>query len=242
MRESTLSPRLFSIAQWVHPGAHVADIGADHGQLSVWLLKSERAQFVIATDLRDGPLSAARSLVAKNKLEDRCRFIRCDGLSGLAPGDADTLILAGMGGETIAGILRAAPWTRKGAHRLLLQPMSKAELLREFLAEHGFEIEQERLVQERHILYPLLNVRGGSAAHKLTAIERYGSVGLFRQEKDVVLLYLDRLIERLTDAAAGLKRSIRPENAAHLRRIVVELDALQEKRRYIANGDHSANL
>ena len=40
------------------------------------------------------------------------------------------MVIAGMGGETIRDILRAAPWAADGHHTLLLQPMTKVELLR----------------------------------------------------------------------------------------------------------------
>lgn len=242
MRERTLSPRLFAVAEWVPSGARVADVGTDHGFLPVWLLRNGRSGFVVATDLREGPLSVARGLVEKHNLETRCRLLCCDGLSGIAPGDADTLILAGMGGETISGILEAAPWTREGAHTLLLQPMSKAELLREFLAAHGYGIQQERLVPEGETLYHILKVRGGYPARTLTPVERYGSASMWQQETPMILAYLDRLIGRLAAAAAGLGCSRRPESEARLRQITEELSALQEKRRYLAHDNHSADL
>lgn len=60
-----------------------------------------------------GPLDRARSTAARYGLAERMEFRLCDGLSGIAPAEADTIAIAGMGGETIAAILAAAPWVRE---------------------------------------------------------------------------------------------------------------------------------
>ena len=85
----------------------------------------------------------------------------CAGLDGFAPGDADTIVIAGMGGETIIAILNAAPWLRKGNAALLLQPMTKAELLRPWLVANGWRIDAERLVRDRGTIYAVLSVSPG---------------------------------------------------------------------------------
>ena len=103
-----LTPRLQGIADQVPYGAAFADIGTDHAYLPVWLLLNGRIQTAIAADLREGPLARARETAAQYSVSDRISFRLCDGLSAVSECEADTIAIAGMGGETIAAILEAA--------------------------------------------------------------------------------------------------------------------------------------
>ena len=117
----TLTPRLQAIADRVPQGARLADIGTDHGHLPLRLLTQNRLTCAIASDLREGPLDHARDNARFHGLTDRVSFRLASGLEGIAPDECDTISIAGMGGETIAAILEAAPWTADGKHTLLLQ-------------------------------------------------------------------------------------------------------------------------
>ena len=156
-----LSARLQLLADWVRPGARIADVGTDHTFLPVWLVLQGRVSAAIASDLREGPLArgaeTAREYGVANLVETRL----CGGLDAIRPEEVDTVIIAGMGGETIVHILEKAPWTADGRHTLLLQPMSKVEMLREFLADNGYEIVREQLVRDRGTVYPLMEIRAG---------------------------------------------------------------------------------
>ena len=155
-----LTPRLRAIAEQVPRGARLADVGTDHGYLPVWLLRNGRIDSAIAADLREGPLNRARENAERYGVAERISFRRCDGLSAVRPEEVDTVAIAGMGGETIAAILSAAPWTREGT-LLLLQPMTGPAELRLWLQEHGYRITEERVAREGERLYAILTVRGG---------------------------------------------------------------------------------
>ena len=118
------------------------------------------------------PLQRARATAERWGLTERMDLRLGSGLDVLAPGEADTVVIAGMGGDTLVDILAAAPWCRETA--LLLQPMSRAEVLRPWLAANGFAIRRERLVQDRGVLYPILDVSGGEMA--LSESEAWGGV------------------------------------------------------------------
>ena len=135
-----LTPRLRQIAAWVRQGAHLADVGTDHAYLPVWLTLQGRVASAIASDLRRGPLDRAQETGRRYGVGDRITFRLGNGLAAVAPEECDTIVIAGMGGENIAQILAGAPWTADGRHTLLLQPQSRAEALRRFLAEHGFAV------------------------------------------------------------------------------------------------------
>lgn len=154
-----LTPRLRAVADWVPQGARLADIGTDHGCLPVWLIQNGIIQRAIAADLRDGPLESARRTAQRFGLADSISFRLCDGLTGITPGEVDTVAIAGMGGETIAGILDAAKWTLTEDTLLLLQPQSTFSELRSYLIENGYRIQKERIVREGKRLYVVMMVR-----------------------------------------------------------------------------------
>ena len=162
-----LSPRL-AMAAGLVPGdrndIRLADIGTDHAYLPVRLLQDRGADLahVIAADLRPGPLDRARQTVRAAGLEGAVDFRLCDGLEGLRPGEADVIVIAGMGGETIAHILAYAPWYDWAGITLILQPMSSMPDLRGWLGAHGFAIEREELCREGDTIYTAFLVRAGA--------------------------------------------------------------------------------
>ena len=125
-----LDERLAAAAQLVRPGAAVADIGCDHGKLAIFLAVSGRARRVIAADLRPGPLATAAANCRRYGCEERVELRLGDGLSVLSPGEADTLVLAGVSAGTTIDILSAAPWVKTPGMRLVCLPATKAPVLR----------------------------------------------------------------------------------------------------------------
>ena len=157
-----LSPRLQAVADWVPQGAKFADIGTDHGYLPVWLLQNGRISEAVAADLRQGPLDAARRTAQRYDIAEKISFRLCDGLVGIQAGEVDTVAIAGMGGETIAGILEAAPWTGEHETLLLLQPQTAFLELRSFLLKNGLDILEERIIREGHRLYIAMMAKRGA--------------------------------------------------------------------------------
>jgi tRNA (adenine22-N1)-methyltransferase len=134
------------------------------------------------------------------------------------------VVIAGMGGDTLVDILAAAPWCRETA--LLLQPMSRAEVLRPWLAENGFAIRRERLVQDRGVLYPILDVSGGEMA--LSESEAWG--GVLLGDDPLWGRFLEEQILRLRRAAAGLSRA-RDSTLSERRETFLRIaGALEEKK------------
>lgn len=151
-----LDTRLQGIAQLIRPGSRVADIGTDHAHLPVWLVEQGICPSAIASDLRAGPAAAAKKNITAAGLTDRIAVRIGDGLQPIRPGEAEDLVIAGMGGETIAGILAGAAWAKDGRYRWILQPMTRPEELRRYLLTNGYHIEQERIIQEDHRLYVVM--------------------------------------------------------------------------------------
>lgn len=226
----TLTPRLALLAGWVPQGACLADVGTDHAYLPVWLTVQGRLTAAIASDLRKGPLARAREtgrIYGARNID----FRLCDGLAGIRPGECDVISIAGMGGENIASILEAAPWTADGRHTLLLQPQTHAESLRRFLMEHGYQITREALVYDRGTIYPAMTVTAGRM--DLTVGQLWGGAKLLRDPLGD--RYLIEKIIRLQGAVAGLNRSAAPadrKKADGLRDILTALLSMREEWRH----------
>ena len=225
MRDFELTPRLHLLADWVPPGARLADVGTDHAYLPVWLRLHGRVVSAIACDLREGPLARARE-TGRTYGANGVDYRLGDGLTVVSPEEADTVVIAGMGGENIAAILAKAPWTADGTHTLLLQPQSRAETLRVFLAEHGYAIRREALVKDRGTLYPVMEAGGGEMS--LTLGQLHGGAALLRDPLGE--RYIIEKIIRLQAAVAGINRSGGgQEKGDALREIITALLSLREE-------------
>ena len=143
-----LTPRLRTIMQQVPEGARLADIGTDHALIPTALLRRGVIQSAIASDLREGPLDSAARTAKQFEVEHKLSLRLGGGLQTVKPDEADTIVIAGMGGETIAQILADDAWALDGAHLLLLQAMTAQPYLRQYLAAHGGVIQKELLCRE----------------------------------------------------------------------------------------------
>ena len=155
-----LTPRLKLAAEYCLPCESVIDVGCDHAYLCLYLVE-RGAKRAFASDIRPGPLAAAKEHIAACGKADRVQAVLCPGLEAFSAADGDTVSICGMGGEMIASILEAAPWTAAGDHKLVLQPMTNGHRLRQWLAENGYTIEKEALAREGERLYVVLQARGG---------------------------------------------------------------------------------
>ena len=158
----TLSPRLACIARYVEQGSRVVDVGTDHAYLPIWLLQSGVSPAAFASDVRQGPLRNAERDAEKYGVRDRLTLLLCDGLALCPPEDVDTVVLAGMGGETMMGILDAAPWALE--KRLILQPQTKKPEFREWLFRRGLYVSDASLVYDTGRIYLVWKIGAGAEA------------------------------------------------------------------------------
>lgn len=147
-RHIVLSKRLQMLARMVTPGNRVADVGCDHGFLSIYLVQEEICPHVIAVDVRKGPLSAAREHIHAKGLGAYIETRISDGLQKLQPGEADTIVCAGMGGRLMERILTESLEKAMQLRELILQPQSEIQEFRKFLRNKGFRIDEEDMIWE----------------------------------------------------------------------------------------------
>lgn len=196
----TLSKRLRAVAEYVPEGARIIDVGTDHAMIPVWLVQTGRVAHAWASDVRPGPLDSARRLISETGCGEAVSLRLTDGLAGFGPEDGDTVILAGMGGETMVHILSEAPWTRENT-LLILEPQSKQALLRSFLLENGYAIRCESLVEDAGRIYPILLAEGGAGEPHTEAELHTGRLALIGSDP-LLSAYLDGLIRRTAPAVA----------------------------------------
>lgn len=156
-----LKGRLLSVAEMVPRSKCVVDVGTDHGRLPVWLVKSGIAERAIVTDISAASLKKAEALIKAHGLESKIEPRVGDGLSVVYPGEADTVIVAGMGGLLIRDILKNAPHVTASVKTFVLQPMRAQGLLRKWLADNGYTIVDESLVREKDKFYEVIVARHG---------------------------------------------------------------------------------
>ena len=198
-----LAKRLAALSGHVPPGSVVADIGTDHALLPIYLLESGICRRVIATDVKPGPLQSAKQAVAACSWTDSVDLRLGDGLRPLTAGEAEVIVLAGMGGKTIIDILAAAPSILTGTQRLILQPMTGAEGLRMWLATNGWRLTKEELILEGSRIYQVIVAEHGRETETEPLLLSLGP-RLLEEREQLLPMYLEQVIQRYRLILNGL--------------------------------------
>lgn len=149
-----LDPRLLTIADMVRTEGKICDVGTDHALLPCYLYE-KGAKCVIASDINDGPIKSAKATVELYGAQECVTVMKSDGLRSVPP--CDDVIVAGMGGELIARIVSECTF-KNADTRFILQPMTKAEILRRELYRNGFEITEEHTAESAGKVYTVMLV------------------------------------------------------------------------------------
>jgi len=209
-----LSKRLKVIYDLVDEGAVVGDIGCDHALLSCALMLNKKAKKVYACDINEEPLKQAKKSIEYYNLEDQIEIIQCSGIDKL-PNDVDTIVIAGMGYETIHTILEAHPRKIKKYKRIIIQSNRDVEKIRKFISDYKYHIQEEVCVFDLH--YYQIIVFDCSEDQKLSKEEIFFGR---RMKKDNVFMQMwfanyrkyQAILKRMpksNDAYANLKEVMR---------------------------------
>ncbi|WP_455927766.1 tRNA (adenine(22)-N(1))-methyltransferase [Pseudomonas capeferrum] len=217
MNEHTLSLRLERVAAHVPAGAHLADIGSDHGYLPVALMRRGAIVAAVAGEVALTPFRAAERTVRENELEQHITVRLASGLAAIEPGDGITTIsICGMGGETIRDILDSGKARLNGQERLVLQPNGGEQPLRQWLMENGYSIVCEELLRENRFFYEII-VAERSAPVIYSAEELYFGPLQMQARSPEFLLKWQRILrhkqQTLKDFAQA--RQAVPEDKVH---------------------------
>jgi tRNA (adenine22-N1)-methyltransferase len=203
----------------------VADIGADHALLPIYLLQAAQADYAVAGELRRGPFLRARQAVREAGLADVISVRSGNGLEVLSPGEVEAVVLAGLGGDVIRSVLSsplAASFTR-----FIIQPMSRAYKIRQFLAQQGWAIVQERLVKENQKYYTVMLVQTGGRPYELDELQLELGPVILQQKDQLAQEYFTYLYEKNVRLRLHLSHS--RDNKTQLEQLVAaKLKALEE--------------
>jgi len=190
-REIVLSERMQMVADMVSRGNVLADIGCDHGFVSIYLLESGTCPKVIAMDVNEGPLLRAKEHIAMRGLTPYIEVRLSDGMEKLLFGEADSILIAGMGGRLVIKILADGMEKAKALKEVILQPQSELHLVRQFLTDKGFHIIQEDMVKDNGKFYPAMRVVWREEkARALTEEELWYGPLLLKEKHPVLREYL----------------------------------------------------
>lgn len=226
-----LSSRLLNCANMVQPGNVAIDVGTDHGYLPIYLLEQGICPHVLASDIREKPLEAAKRSARRARISKGISFYLSDGLKDIPTDEFQTVICAGMGGDCIIGILEQARTIWSPEYQLILQPQSSASDLRKWLAEHGFSILQERLAKDGKFVYTVLEVRYGGGI-PTTPGYHYLSKQLLESGDPYLKEYIQRIQDSLQQTVMGMrsaKKTVEPTLMSYYEEALLQVTELEEQ-------------
>ncbi len=160
MKDTNLGSRLLMAASFVDNGGTVCDVGCDHGKLSLYLVQRGKARQIIATDINAQPLQKAVDLFASHDLSHTATFLLTDGLQGIEnTEDITHVVIAGLGGHTMAQVIENAPFIKENKVQLVLLPAQSGYFVRKFLYENGYTIHKEKTVSEKGKYYSCISAQ-----------------------------------------------------------------------------------
>lgn len=201
-----------AVAALVTSGGVLADVGTDHGYIPIALIQRQKIKSAIAMDINKGPLARAQDNIASARLGDYIQTRLSDGVAALGEGEADSILIAGMGGELVIHILSEGEKVCKAASELILQPQSDIRKVREYLRLHHYKIVDEDMICEDGKYYPMMrviNVELDDAWMKMdeqtrVACDIYGPL-LLRNGNPVLRRFLVRQHRQLTQILQTLQ-------------------------------------
>ena len=186
-----LSDRLQRISQFVTRGNILADIGTDHGYIPIYLVENGFIPCAYACDVKEGPLERAKEHIKEHSLEDKIQTVKSNGLENLKENQADTILIAGMGGALIIDILSNGIKVLNTAKELIVSPHSEINLVREYLSNIGYEIVEEDMLMDSAKYYVVMKwIKGIQKKEYNTCELLYGPL-LLKNKNQTLYKYLN---------------------------------------------------
>ncbi|MBR4908524.1 MAG: SAM-dependent methyltransferase [Acidaminococcaceae bacterium] len=227
-----ISERLQTIAAMVPLGGAVADIGTDHGYVPAYLVLTGQCRYVIASDIAEGPCRAAAETRKKYNLQDKMDIRTAPGLQGLQAGEAETVVIAGMGGVTIIDILEESPEVAASVKTFVLQPMNAANLLRRWLTQHGYRIAEEALCKENDHIYIIIKAIYTDEKQELSSLEEELGPCILNSKPALWWEYVrgkaeqyHRLVQQMEASSAAMNS----DKYKNLKKLIGQVDGLTDK-------------
>ena len=179
-----LNKRLQAVANLVDENRNVIDVGCDHAFLSIYLVQNKTPKYIIASDVKEGPLAHAKENCEKYHVLDKINLKLGSGIEPIED-KIDTIIISGMGGYNMIGILKYKRDLYKNVDTIILSPNSDSDKVRKEICKLGFYIDEEVLVKENNIIYVVIRFKRGKKRYSSSQYI-YGPV--LMQRKDSLFL------------------------------------------------------
>ena len=214
-----LVKRLRAVAALIPPGKKVADIGTDHAMLPIFLIQSETAAGVIASDINKGPFQRAKTIVHLQGLEDFIDIRLGNGLKVLEPGEVQVIVISGLGGFTIVDIFNECPQVLEKVETLVLSPATHESEVRRWLKEKGWQIKDEDLVEDQNRIYQIIQAcpNGNHRQEEWTELEYDVGPIIIKKRHPLLKEYLERKLKKYEQAVNSLMNSQSLESAKKTR-------------------------
>lgn len=220
--------RLITIANMVIKGKPVADIGADHALLTIYMLEKGLIPNAIVTDIIDGPYERAEEAIAASPYKDNVEVRKGDGIDIIKPHEVATIVIAGMGGDVIADII-SRDWNKaESFERYILQPMSRPQVVRELLGRRGWQLNEERVVYENNKFFVILNYTPANTPYELTPLEAEIGIQLLNNDYEYKKGYLQSFLNKYAGIIRSLEKSSGTEEQILLKNYLDKAHRLEE--------------
>ncbi|EPR13966.1 tRNA (adenine(22)-N(1))-methyltransferase [Ruminiclostridium papyrosolvens] len=201
-----LKGRLKLIADKVPECNVLADIGTDHAYIPIYLVQNGVCQKAIASDIKIGPVKMASNNISLYKLSEKIETRLGNGLDTIEINEADSIIIAGMGGTLVTELLEANKPKTVNTNALVLQPMNDLHVVRKWLYDNAFEIYDEEMVAEGPKLYCVLSAKFSGKKKDYSDFELHVGQSLIEKKDPLLSTYcrmkvkqIDRVLEQLED-------------------------------------------
>lgn len=231
----TLTQRMRANCDLVPPCSCLADVGTDHGYVPITLVTEGKVRSAIAMDVNRGPLQRAEENVKGHGLEDKISLRLSDGLTALGEGEADVVLIAGMGGPLTIRILRMGEKIlESGVKALVLQPQSEVPDVREYLAKTGWKILRENMVLEDGKFYPMMEAERGQ--EELNELQLAYGPRLLEQKNETLLAYLLHEEQALLKVTENLEKAEGRRKEERLAQVRMQLEESREAQQMVTAG------
>ena len=150
-----LSLRLKAVASLISTKS-IIDIGCDHGYLDIYL--TEKGIKCLATDISSNALSYAINNFKKHNLD--IEIMCTDGLNNIDIKKEDTIVISGMGTDTIIKILDIDI-----DNDLVISSNNHLDRLRKYVVSKGYYIDKEIFIIDNNKPYVIIKFKKGLASY-----------------------------------------------------------------------------
>ena len=205
-----ISERLKTVSSFVTEGMKVADIGTDHAYVPIYLIQNRKIPSALAMDVKEGPLKRASAHIVQQGLSKQIETRLSNGFSAFRKGEAQSVVIAGLGGELMIQILRSGKEVISEVSEFILSPHSEIHKVRAFLMEQGFSIVKETMLCEEGIYYTIIKAVYGIGDYRTEPELWYGK-RMLEEQHPVLYDYLQKeyrtyqqIIEKFSDRQTEL--------------------------------------